>query len=129
VGSEAPGRIDVKLEVYRARTPIKPHTSAGLAIMAHSFLPGVVKATYVRDYLLNVIFNDGTQKTIDVSQWFRGPVFEPLKRKVYFKKFFVESATVAWPNGVDISPEALYDAADVNSASDETSTRRKQTRK
>jgi hypothetical protein len=25
----------------------------------------------------------------------------------------VEAATVAWPNGVDISPESLYDAQDL----------------
>jgi hypothetical protein len=59
-----------------------------------------------------VQFDDGTVKHVDVSQWFNGPVFEPLKSKSYFKKFFVEGAAIAWPNGVDISPEALYTADD-----------------
>ena len=81
--------------------------------MNTGFLPGVVGAHYVRDYIVDVSFNDGTQKRIDVSQWFKGPVFEPLRKKAYFKRFFVEAATLAWPNGVDIAPEALYDAEDL----------------
>ena len=81
--------------------------------MGSSYLPGVVEARYVADYTLDVQFNDGTRKMIDISQWFKGPVFEPLRKKPYFKKFFVEAATVAWPNGVDISPEALYEARDL----------------
>ena len=81
--------------------------------MNTAYLPGVVGAKYVRDYIVDVAFNDGTHKRIDVSQWFKGPVFEPLRKKAYFKKFFVEGATLAWPNGVDIAPEALYDAQDL----------------
>lgn len=85
--------------------------------MKTHYLPSVVKAKHVSGYLLEVYFDDGTQKLIDMSQWFKGPVFEPLKKPSYFKKFFVEGATVAWPNGVDISPEALYAAKDLRSAS------------
>lgn len=84
--------------------------------MNSSYLPGVVRASYVKDYVLDVTFNDGTQKQVDVSQWFKGPVFEPLRKKAYFKKFFVEATTIAWPNGVDIAPEALYEAQDVRAS-------------
>ena len=71
--------------------------------MGSSYLPGVVQAKYVADYTLDVQFNDGTRKMIDISQWFKGPVFEPLRKKPYFKKFFVEAATVA----VDKPPRAI----------------------
>jgi len=81
--------------------------------MAVSYLPAAVQAKYVSEYILEITFDDGTQKQIDVSQWFKGPVFKPLRKIEFFKRFFVDSATVVWPNGADIAPETLYAAKDV----------------
>jgi len=81
--------------------------------MGLAYLPAVVQADYVSEYKLDITFDDGTRKLVDVSQWFKGPVFEPLRKKAYFKKFFIEATTIAWPNGVDIAPEALYEAEDL----------------
>jgi hypothetical protein len=77
-----------------------------------SYLPQVVGARYVSGFIVSTRFDDGTEKLIDVSQWFKGPVFEPLRNLKVFKKFFIEAGTLAWPNGVDIAPEALYAATD-----------------
>jgi hypothetical protein len=77
-------------------------------------LPSVVKAKYVKDYLIEVKFNDGTKKVIDFEPWLTGPMFRPLKSKPYFKKFFVDGPTIAWPNRADIAPETLYEAEAVN---------------
>ena len=77
-----------------------------------SYLPQVIGARYVRGFIVSTRFDDGTEKYIDVSQWFKGPVFEPLKDPKLFKKFFIDAGTLAWPNGVDIAPEALYAACD-----------------
>jgi len=81
-------------------------------------LPSVTKAKYVKDYLIEVKFNDGTRKIIDFKQWPTGPIFRPLKSKDYFKTFFIDGPTIAWPNGADIAPETLYDAPEVKAASD-----------
>ncbi len=78
-----------------------------------SYLPEVSGAKRVSGFVIAMRFNDGTEKHIDISQWFKGPVFKPLKDPKFFAKFFVEGGTLAWPNGVDIAPEALYDAVDV----------------
>ena len=77
-----------------------------------SYLPQVIEARYISGFIVSARFDDGTEKHIDVSQWFKGPVFEPLKDLKLFKKFFIEGGTLAWPNGVDIAPEALYAARD-----------------
>ena len=75
-----------------------------------SYLPQVTGARHIGGFVISTRFDDGTEKHIDVSQWFKGPVFEPLKNLKFFKKFFIEAGTLAWPNGVDIAPEALYAA-------------------
>jgi len=59
---------------------------------------------------VSLTFNDNLEETIDFRPWLEGPVFEPLKDPSYFRRFFVEGGTVAWPNGADIAPETLYDA-------------------
>ena len=77
-----------------------------------TYLPQVIGARYVSGFIVFTRFDDGTEKHIDVSQWFKGPVFEPLKDRKLFRKFFIEGGTLAWPNGVDIAPEALSAARD-----------------
>ncbi len=77
-----------------------------------NYLPQVIGARYISGFIVSTRFDDGTEKHIDVSRWFKGPVFEPLKDRKFFKKFFIEGGTLAWPNGVDIAPEALYAARD-----------------
>ena len=81
-------------------------------------LPSVTTAQYVKGYLIAVKFNDGTKKVIDFEPWLTGPIFKPLKNKDYFKKFFVDGPTIAWPNGADIAPETLYEAVTVKTHSD-----------
>jgi hypothetical protein len=76
-------------------------------------LPSVTKAKYVKDYLIEIKFNDGTKKIIDFKGWLSGPVFKTLRNKDYFKRFFIDGPTIAWPNGADIAPEILYAAAAV----------------
>ena len=78
-----------------------------------NYLPQVVSAKQVRGFIIATRFDDGSEKYVDISQWFKGPVFKPLKDSQFFKKFFVEAGTLAWPNGVDIAPEALYEADDI----------------
>jgi hypothetical protein len=76
-----------------------------------TFLPSVVRAEYRGGFRIHVMFNDTTEGTVDFQPWLDGPVFEPLKSIDYFKRFFVDGGTVAWPNGADIAPETLYETA------------------
>lgn len=76
-----------------------------------TFLPSVVVAEYRSGFQIRLTFNDGSEGTIDFRPWLEGPVFEPLRDPAYFKAFFFDGGTVAWPNGADIAPETLYEAA------------------
>ncbi len=75
------------------------------------FLPSVLEARYRGGYRIHLIFNDHSEGTVDFRRWLKGPVFEPLKDLDYFRRFFIDGGTVAWPNGADIAPETLYSAA------------------
>ena len=75
------------------------------------YLPQVVRADYKGGYRIHLAFSDGLEATLDFGQWLDGPMFEPLKDETYFRRFFVEGGTVAWPNGADIAPETLHEHA------------------
>jgi hypothetical protein len=76
-----------------------------------NFLPLVVRADYESGFRIRLAFNDGLEASVDFKPWLSGPVFEPLQRPAYFRKFFLDGGAVVWPNGADIAPETLYEAA------------------
>jgi hypothetical protein len=63
----------------------------------------------IRPYVLEVRFQDGVERQVDVEPLLYGPVFEPLKDEALFAQASVDSVigTVVWPNGADLSPEFL----------------------
>lgn len=72
---------------------------------------------------LALTFTDGSTGIADVAGWIggRGGVFAPLQDATYFAQVRVdaEAGTVVWPNGADLDPDMLYDAAHMTvSASD-----------
>jgi hypothetical protein len=73
----------------------------------------VTKAEYQGGYRIHATFDDNSEKTIDFQWYLKGPVFEPLKDLKYFRRFFLDGWTVAWPNGADISLEELYESVGV----------------
>ena len=70
----------------------------------------VVKAKVCGPYSLDLEFEDGTRKRVNLRSFLWGPVFEPLKDPDYFRraKLDPEAGTVVWPNGADVAPEHLY---------------------
>ncbi len=56
-------------------------------------------------------------KTIDAtSQHLLGRAAAAVKDPEYFKRFFLDGWTVAWPNGADIAPETLHEYGDAEQA-------------
>jgi hypothetical protein len=82
----------------------------------HEMILRITSAEVTAPHSLRLSFNDGTEKTVDVSPLLEGPVFEPLKDPSYFRKVGLDTVcgTVVWPNGADFAPEALYELAAEN---------------
>ena len=73
--------------------------------------PRIVEAHYVRDYILHLRFEDGSEGEVDLLDRLFGEVFEPLKDLSMFRQFQVhpDLHTVCWPNGADFAPEFLLE--------------------
>lgn len=71
----------------------------------------VVSATYLAEYRVWVVFDDGVQGEVDLSDELSGGAFEPLRDLAVFQTFIVdpELRTLVWPNGADLAPEFLHE--------------------
>lgn len=70
----------------------------------------VLEASAAEPYRLELLFDDGTRKQVDISSLLTGPVFEAVRDPATFARVTVDPIcrTVVWPNGADLAPEALY---------------------
>ena len=71
----------------------------------------VIDVRYLEDYRLELSFNDGSNKEVDLNGELYGEVFESLREVEYFKQVVVneETNTIEWPNGADFAPEFLHE--------------------
>ena len=65
---------------------------------------------YKHQHVYHIVFDYGTEGDIDFPPYLkRGNVFQPLATPAFFQQIRIEVGTIAWPNGVDIAPETLYE--------------------
>lgn len=68
-------------------------------------------------FQLSLDFTDGSTGAVDLSSWIegRGGVFGALQDQAYFARVSVDldAGTIVWPNGADLDPDMLYEAAQV----------------
>ena len=83
-------------------------------------IPKVVEVKPLEGYKLWLRFQDGVSGIVDLSGELWGPMFEPLKDTAFFAQAAIhpELETVTWPNGADLAPEFLYEAAQQRVAGD-----------
>jgi len=67
------------------------------------------RSNYLHDYIIWILFNDGSVGEVDLEEELEGEVFGPLKDVEKFKRFHVDAElnTVKWGNGADFAPEFL----------------------
>ena len=62
-------------------------------------------------FAVRLAFTDGTERTVDLAPYLRGPIFAPLQADpALFRSVRVDPqlGTIVWPNGADIDPDVLY---------------------
>jgi len=66
---------------------------------------------YMSEYKLQLTFEDGSLRLVNLESHLDGEIFEPLKDINYFKTVRVspDFDTIVWDNGADMSPDFLYE--------------------
>ena len=65
----------------------------------------------VAPYVVEVSFDDGAVREVDLEPILYGELYGPLRDPAFFAAVTVdpEIATIVWPNGADFDPETLHD--------------------
>ncbi len=72
--------------------------------------PRLLSVEPVAPFGLRLRFADGVEGTVDLSGDLWGPMFEPLTDPAYFAQVRLdEDGAPAWPHGLDLAPDALYE--------------------
>ncbi len=76
---------------------------------------------YVKGYTLQLTFNNGVVKLVDLQHELEGEVFEPLKQIDVFRRVTVnpDTKTIEWENGADFAPEFLDEIGQIKHVSEE----------
>ena len=71
----------------------------------------VVSLTVAGPFVLDIRFDDGTQRTIDFRPVLRGELYGPLRDVTMFERVTIDpdTHTLVWPNGADFDPATLHD--------------------
>lgn len=83
--------------------------------MDHRPLYRVTAFSIVGPYQLEVTFDDGVTRRIDLSEVLEGALFGPLKNLDLFNAVRIDADfhTLVWPNDADFDPADLHDWPDV----------------
>ncbi len=124
VGKLPPRALALVVEwatVHEARTSGELATTPRRRTTLQNRTVGVVmkpRITGVRatgTFQLRLEFADGSTGSVDLASWIGGRrgVFAPLQEPAFFARVSLdpEAGTVVWPNGVDLDPDMLYEAA------------------
>ena len=77
--------------------------------------PRITRVEVPAPYRVALDFTDGSHGTVDLARWILGRrgVFAALQDPGFFAQVRVdtEAGTIVWPNGADLDPDVLYEAA------------------
>jgi hypothetical protein len=84
-----------------------------MATVSENYLPVVTGVAVVGEHVLRILFSDGMVGDVDFSAEHWTGVLAPLNDPTYLAQATVdtEAGTLAWPHGIDLAPEPLYEQA------------------
>ena len=70
----------------------------------------VTRVEVVGPHSLDLTFDNGIRKRVNLLHELYGEVFQPLRDPAYFAQAYLDpdSRTVTWPNGADLAPDFLF---------------------
>lgn len=74
----------------------------------------VIEAKIIRHLEFAVTFADGLTGAVKILPSHLYGVFEKLKDPVFFNQLTVTEGFIAWPDEIDLAPDAMYQAIKQN---------------
>lgn len=74
----------------------------------------ILEAKSIAPYQILLEFSDNTQRVWSAEMLLatrKGTLLEPLRDANYFQRFFLDAGALCWANGLEFSPERLYEDA------------------
>jgi len=71
----------------------------------------VIEARILARHIVELHFEDGERRVIDLEPYLVGPIFQALVADYELLRAMrvdPDAGTIVWPNGADISPRTLY---------------------
>ena len=71
--------------------------------------PKAIDVNVLKDFELELLFDNGEKRIFDVKPYFKFKVFKELQENIdLFKTVKVSGLSIEWKNGADICPDELY---------------------
>ena len=70
--------------------------------------PKAIDVKPLKNYMLEVLFNNGEKKIFDIKPYLKFEPFKELENENEFRKVKIGGLSIEWENGADICPDELY---------------------
>ena len=70
--------------------------------------PKAIDVKPLKNYMLEIIFDNGEKKQFDVKPYLKFKPFKTLENENEFRKVKIAGLSIEWENGADICPDELY---------------------
>ncbi len=78
-----------------------------MSTIEKSIIHDIIKVEPLGDYSINIQFDDGMVKNIDIKPFIDGGISADLRDIDFFNKVYLDNGSVTWPNGYDFCPVFL----------------------